>query len=108
MLCDDMDEDLLAQLILRSDELLSELTRTLSEYELAEDFPIQVNTLLLEHQHILESMVSAGVEQNILTERLEKMQQLYQQFADVHQEAESQLIALTQTRRLAQTYNPQR
>ncbi|CAG9296136.1 hypothetical protein [Celerinatantimonas diazotrophica] len=101
-----MDDEHLAQLEIRSEQLLSQLVAIL---KLPDSDIGQVHFLLSEHQNILEQLtLNAGPNSPILQRRLASMQQLTEQISDSKDEIKQQLSVLSQAKRLAKTYNPQR
>lgn len=101
-----MDDEHLVQLEKRSDDLLAQLVDIL---KLPDSDIGQVSFLLSEHQNILEQLAGeCEPDSPILKRRLASMQQLTAHISNSKDEIKQQLSVLSQAKRLAKTYNPQR
>ncbi|CAG8998411.1 MAG: hypothetical protein CENE_00357 [Candidatus Celerinatantimonas neptuna] len=93
------------QLITRSDQLLQEILELMDSSVDVEAF----HSLLTEHQQIMQLLVEQVGEQSIVLQaRYDKLQQVYLTFSQAKEQIEQEMGVISQTQRLAKTYNPQR
>lgn len=92
------------QLITHSDQLLQEMLELINSTSDITAF----HALLSEHQQIMALLVEQVNDETVLQERFDKLQQVYLTFAQAKQKIEQEMGVISQTQRLAKTYNPQR